>query len=188
MADVSVRPARVAEAAEIARIQRDTLVMAYEGTLPVETFRVLADPAVQQAAVASITDEIAAAGPAARVLVALEGDRLVGLAFARAAVRDADSVLFDADPDPDRTGYLEQVLVEPRWGRRGHGSRLLAAVADFFLEAGFTRAVTWTPEQNAATVNLLTSAGWARDGYVRGLDTGAGMTLREVRLHTALGP
>lgn len=186
MADVSVRPARMGEAAELARIQRDTMTMAYEGLLPMPTFARLADPGVQNEAVTSIAGAISDSGPASRVLVALEGERLVGLAFARAAGPDRASVLVDTDPEPDRTGYLEQILVEPRWGRRGHGSRLLAAVADFFTEAGFTRAVTWAPEQNAATVDFLVSAGWARDGYVRGLDAGAGVTLREVRLHTAL--
>ena len=111
---------------------------------------------------------------------------MVGIAFARSAVRDGDSVLLDSDPVPDRTGYLEQLLTEPRWGRRGHGSRLLAAVVAFFAEVGFTRAITWVPEQNEATLNFLTSAGWARDGFVRGLDAGSGSPLREVRLHTAL--
>ena len=202
MADVSVRPARVGEASEIARIQRDTLTMAYDAILPLETFSRLADPQTQSAVTAAIAAEIAAAGPSARVLVALEGDQIVGLASARAAIRNGGGdgggggddddggggggTLLDSDPDPERTGYLEQLLVEPRWGRRGHGSRLLAAVADFFTEAGFTRAVTWVPEQNAPTVNFLTSAGWARDGYVRGLDTGGGVPLREIRLHTAL--
>lgn len=186
MADVSVRPARESEAAELARIQRDTLLMAYEGLLPVPTFAQLADPGVQSEIVASIAGQISAGGVAARVLVALEGERPVGLAFALAAVRGPAGVLVDTDPEPDRIGYLEQILVEPRWGRRGHGSRLLAAVAAFFTEAGFDRAVTWAPEQNSATLDFLVSAGWARDGYVRGLDAGAGVTLREVRLHTAL--
>ena len=42
------------------------------------------------------------------------------------------------------------------------------------------------PERNDATLKFLTSAGWERDGYVRGLDTGAGPALRELRLHTSL--
>jgi GNAT superfamily N-acetyltransferase len=183
VADVSVRPARSGEAAEIARIQRDTLTMAYDGLLPPETFAQIADVEVQRALAERIADEIG--NPRTQVLVALDGDRLVGFSFVRPAVLDDDTVLEDADTDGGRTGYLEQILVEPRWGRRGHASRLLAASVEFFTDAGFVRAVTWVPEQNEASVNFLSSAGWARDGYTRGYSTGTG-TLREIRLHTAL--
>src|SRR5689334_23769018 len=41
---------------------------------------------------------------------------------------------------------INTLLVEPRWGRRGHGSRLLAAAVDLAREEGFTRALTWTLE------------------------------------------
>ncbi len=178
MADVSVRPARTGDVAELARIQRDTLVLAYAGALPTQFFARLADPNVQAEQVTGIAGQISGDGS---VFVALEGDQLVGLAFAR---RADGEVLEAADPDPSATGFLEQILVEPRWGHRGHGSRLLAAVIESFIDASFTRAIAWVPESNPATLGLLTSAGWERDGYVRGLDTGAA-TLREVRLHVA---
>lgn len=186
MADASVRTARPAEAAEIARIQRDTLAMAYESLMPPEVMAQLVDPAVRAAILDGITAQVTSASADARVLVALEGEQIVGFAFVQAAVRDGVSVLEDGDGDPEHTGYLEQILVEPRWGRRGHGSRLLAAAAAFFAESGFARAVTWVPDANAATTSLLESAGWARDGYARGYDTGTGATVREVRFHTGL--
>lgn len=185
VADASVRPARVGEAAEIARIQRDTLAMAYEAVMPAEVMAQLVDPAVRAAILDGITAQIAAADDA-RALVALEGDQLVGFTFVQAAVRDGVSLVQDGDPAPETTGFLEQILVEPRWGRRGHGSRLLAAATEFFADAGFTRAITWVPDTNAATTSFLESAGWARDGYARGLDTGTGAMLREVRFHTSL--
>jgi GNAT superfamily N-acetyltransferase len=186
VADASVRPARVGEAAEIARIQRDTLAMAYEAVMPPEVMAQLVDPTVRAAILDGITAQIAARADDARVLVALEGEQLVGFAFVQAAVRDGMSLVQDGDPAPETTGFLEQILVEPRWGRRGHGSRLLAAATEFFTEAGFTRAITWVPDTNAATTSFLESAGWARDGYARGLDTGAGAMLREIRFHTSL--
>ena len=186
MADASVRPARPAEAAEIARIQRDTLAMAYEAVMPPEIMAQLVEPGVRSAILDAITAEISSTDPSARVLVALEGEQIVGFGFAQAAVRGGQSALEDGDPDPDRTGFLEQILVEPRWGRRGHGSRLLAAATEFFADAGFTRAITWVPDSNQATTTFLESAGWARDGYTRGLEAGAGTTLREIRFHTGL--
>ncbi|MCW2529372.1 MAG: family N-acetyltransferase [Pseudonocardiales bacterium] len=183
MADVSVRPARAAEAAEIARIQRDTLAMAYERLLPPEVFGQLADPQVQLELAEQIRAEIVR--PSGQVLVAMEGDKMVGFSFVRAAVVEGESSLEPDDTDVEHTGYLEQMLVEPRFGRRGHGSRLLAASVDFFTTAGFVRAVTWLPEDSEASINFLSSAGWARDGYTRGFDAN-GTPVREIRLHTAL--
>ena len=159
------------------------MAMAYERVLPAHTFAKLADPQVQAQLTEQIGTEIGNA--TCRVLVALDGERIVGFSFVRPAVVGGESVLEAADTDAGKTGYLEQVLVEPRWGRRGHGSRLLAASAEFFTGAGLVRAVTWVPEQNSATLEFLTSAGWARDGYTRGFDAD-GTTVREVRLHTAL--
>ena len=181
-----MRPARVGEAGEIARIQRDTLAMAYQSVMPAEVMAQLVDPGVRAAVLGGITAQIDTTAHDARVLVGLEGDRLVGFAFAQAGVRDGVSLLQDGDPSPEITGYLEQILVEPRWGRRGHGSRLLAAATEFFTENGFTRAISWVPETNAATTSFLESAGWARDGYARGLETGNGTMLREIRFHTGL--
>jgi GNAT superfamily N-acetyltransferase len=166
-------------------MQRDTLALAYERVLGVEEFVALATPAAQAEATDAISAQILAGGPR-WTLVAQEGDQLVGFAFAHAGVLDGQSSLEDGDPDPERTGMLAQILVEPRWGRRGHGSRLLAATVASFADAGYTRAVSWVPELNPATVNFLTSAGWERDGYARGLQSASGATVREIRLHTAI--
>lgn len=190
VADVSVRPARPGDAAEMARIQQQTLPVAYGSLLPPETTAALSDPAGRAQIAAAIATEIASSAPQ-RAFVAFDNDTPVGIAFARAGVRPApgqapDSALEPGDPEPERTGVLEQFLVEPRWGRRGHGSRLLSATVDYFAGCGYVRAVTWVPEGNIASVDLLTSAGWARDGYVRGLDVGDGTTLREIRFHTSL--
>lgn len=78
------------------------------------------------------------------------------------------------------------LLVEPRWGRRGHGSRLLAAAIDHARADAMTRAVAWIPEGDTASREFLVSAGWAPDGLARALDTGSG-ELREIRLHVLLG-
>jgi GNAT superfamily N-acetyltransferase len=113
-------------------------------------------------------------------LVAQEQHWQVGFA----AVGPAEDLEAD-DPEPERTADLALILVEPRWGRRGHGSRLLAAVVDHARADGMTRAVAWIPEADTVSREFLISAGWAPDGLARALDTGAG-EVRQIRLHTSI--
>ncbi|SNT03319.1 L-amino acid N-acyltransferase YncA [Geodermatophilus saharensis] len=175
-ADVSVRPAVPAEAAEVARVQENAWRTA--AALP---------PAVLDGwDVASATQAWTAAiasppTPGHGVLVATDDGRVVGFAaYGPAEVGPGE------DPHPaGPTSELAVLLVEPRWGRRGHGSRLLAAVADLTRSTGAARLQTWVPEGDRVTAGFLESAGWDRDGWVRTLDA-AGTPLREVRWHTLL--
>jgi GNAT superfamily N-acetyltransferase len=177
MADVSVRPARADDVTEIARIQIDTWRTGYAKILPAAVLEALSTEAAQTA-----WNTAVAFTPSARhhVLIALEKDSRVGFA----ACAPADDLQPD-DPDPDHTVAVGPLLVEPRWGRRGHASRLLAAVVDHARADGMTRAVIWIPEADTASLEFLVSAGWQPDGLARALDTGAG-ELREIRLHVAL--
>ena len=177
VADVSVRPAHPDDAGELGRIQVDTWRLAYAEVLPAPVLAGLDGPAAAARWTQAIT---AAPTPRHHVLVALEQQWLVGFA----ALGPADDLETD-DSDQETTFDLALILVEPRWGRRGHGSRLLAAAVDHAREDGMTRAVCWIPEQDEATREFLVSAGWAPDGLARALDTGAG-ELRQIRLHTAL--
>lgn len=177
MAEVSVRQAASDDAAEIARLQVETWRTAYSDVLPE---RVLAGLSAEQAE--PVWRAAIVQPPSARhhVLVAVEGDWLVGfVAFGPADDFEPD------DPEQETTVAIEPILVEPRWGRRGHGSRLLAATVAHARADGMTRAITWIPEGDSPTREFLISAGWAPDGLVRGLDTGAG-ELREIRLHVSL--
>ncbi|HVD90268.1 MAG TPA: GNAT family N-acetyltransferase, partial [Jatrophihabitantaceae bacterium] len=87
--------------------------------------------------------------------------------------------------DVSYTAQIAPLLVEPRWGRRGHGSRLLAAAVDHARADGFTRLITWVPSGDGASLSFYRSAGWDTDGFARILDTGAG-EMREIRLHVDL--
>ena len=168
MADVSVRPAGADDVAELARIQVETWRAAYQGVLPAAVLDSLSVDAAESAWLAAVR----AAAPQHHVLVALEQSWRVG--FAALAPDEAPG-----------TVVLGPILVEPRWGRRGHGSRLLSAAIDHARGDGMTTAYAWIPEADEATKDFLASAGWEPDGTVRGLDTGAG-ELREIRLHVAL--
>ncbi|HEY3693115.1 MAG TPA: GNAT family N-acetyltransferase [Pseudonocardiaceae bacterium] len=118
----------------------------------------------------------------ATVLIATEGDDPVGFVVAGPApeedVAAADGAL---PPDAGRTVLVSSLLVEPRWGRRGHGGRLLAAAAAALRDAGATRGIAWVPAEDPASLSFYRRAGWHPDSTVRTLDAG-GRLLREIRL------
>lgn len=177
-ADVSVRPARPAEAGDIAHVQAVAWRTAYRSLLPTEvldTWDEGAAAATWRAAVETPPT------PGHLVLVALEGSAVVGFtAFGPAELTDGETPVGDG-PLSDIT----TLLVEPRWGRRGHGSRLLAAVVDLARTQGVAELRTWLPEADTVSAAFFESAGWEPDGWARTLDTG-GAPLRELRWHALL--
>jgi GNAT superfamily N-acetyltransferase len=177
-AEVSVRPARPADAPAVARVQAVTWRTAYRAVLPAEVLDGWDEAAAADTWRAAIT---APPTPGHRVLVAVEQDEVVGFAALVPAELAGDERPHPAGP----SGEVATLLVEPRWGRRGHGSRLLAAVTDLARADGTARLQAWLPEQDTVSAGFFESAGWARDGWVRTLDTG-GAPLREVRWHTLL--
>ncbi len=177
MADVSVREAQPGDVPEIARIQVDTWRTAYASILPAPVLDALSVEAAVPAWLAAVQEP---PSPRHHLLVALEQEFLVGFT----AVAPADD-LEEGDPDPEATVNIGPLLVEPRWGRRGHGSRLLAAAIDHARGDGMARAIAWIPTADSASLDFLRSAGWEPDGYARALDTGAG-DIRELRLHVSL--
>ena len=173
MADVSVRPARPADAERIARVQLSTWRTAYADLLPPAALDV---PEVQAAALWLGAVE-SPPTPTHRVVVASERDELVGFAASGPAEEEGQAA--------GEAVELSTLLVEPRWGRRGHGSRLVAASVEDWRRDGATTAVCWAWERDAATRSFLLSGGWEPDGTSRGLDTGAGVE-PQLRFHTDL--
>jgi GNAT superfamily N-acetyltransferase len=179
-----VRVARPDEAGEVAQIQLTTWRIAYRRMLPAAVLDQL-DP-----------DWIAARWRAAieappsgrhRVLVAVEQaarSRLVGFAASGPAGDDAAAPGEPEPPGPD-TAAVTDLLVNPRWGRRGHGSRLLAASVEHWREDGYHTAVAWVFEADPATRRFLAAAGWEPDGATRALDVDD-LLVPQLRLHTRL--
>lgn len=178
-ADAAVRPARPADAAEIARIQAVTWRTAYRAALPASVLDQWDEAQATAVWHAAVT---APPTPAHGVLVALERDAVVGFAAYGPAEVAAGQTADPAGP----TTEVSTLLVEPRWGRRGHGSRLLAAVADLARGTGAARLQVWLLEGDAVSAGFYESAGWAPEGWARTLDTGE-VPLREVRWHALLG-
>jgi GNAT superfamily N-acetyltransferase len=173
VADAAVRAARPGDVPEIARIQVETWRTAYRRFLPESVLAALDVGQAEQAWRAAVAQP---PSPAHHVLVATEGADTVGFA----AVGPSEEE--DAQPGEAAVAAL---LVEPRWGRRGHGSRLLAAAVDHLRQDGVTRLVAWVPDGDRASTAFYESAGWEPDGRARVLEAEGG-SVREIRWHAAL--
>lgn len=99
---------------------------------------------------------------ASGALVAVEGDEVVGFAFAGAC-------------------ELQYFFTHPRvWGF-GVGRQLLAAAEEALRAAGCSDATLWTEERNHRPLRVYAAAGWLPDGEVRERDW-LGVRIRELRL------
>jgi GNAT superfamily N-acetyltransferase len=184
-----VRPARPDEAGEIARIQLSTWQVAYRKLLPRRVLDEL-DPNW-------LTErwrEAIVAPPSRRhrVLIAIEQADSGGQPAARPvgflATGPADEAARSPEEAPlnaAEVAAITDLLVEPRWGRRGHGSRLLAAGVDLWREDQFRTAVAWAYVADPATRSFLASAGWEPDGAQRALDVDD-LLVPQLRLHVDL--
>jgi L-amino acid N-acyltransferase YncA len=176
MSTPRVRAATVDDAGEIARIQRETWHTAYADLLG----RQALDELDASDAKAQWTGAIE--HPGTRVYVATEGEFTVGFCVAGPTPEEeAASAEGEAPEDADALGLIASVLVEPRWGRRGHGGRLLATAARELHELGARRGISWVAQADSASLALFRRAGWDPDGTVRTLDTGERL-VKEIRL------
>ncbi|WP_426510684.1 GNAT family N-acetyltransferase [Dactylosporangium sp. McL0621] len=190
-----VRPARIDDVVEIARVQLSTWRVAYRRLLPKHILDRLDEEWITRRWREAIAEP---PSPAHRVLVAVEQVDSSGsqpesayvVGFAASGPAD-DTTLA---PDEDHTALdkvfgsaaaITDVLVEPRWGRRGHGSRLLAASVDLWRSDGFTTALAWTFADDPVTRRFLESSGWAPDGVGRSLDVDD-LLVPQIRWHVSL--
>lgn len=173
MAIASVRRGTTEDVDEIVRIQASTWRTAYAEFLPEAALEQLTGLAARQAWTSAVT-----AGAGHHVLVATEGDWTVGFCAAAPAWVD--------DPEaPAGRAQIVTLLVEPRWGRRGHGRRLLTAAFEALAADGATEGIAWLLEPDVASRAFYDRIGWDPDGLVRTLDAGD-RQLREIRLAGAL--
>lgn len=174
-ADVSARLAWPTDAAAIAEIQIAAWRQDYSDLLPTEVLLGL-----------KVADFTASWGASLerpqdarmRVLVALE----------RATVRGFALVHPSKDPDTDEIGDAEvaEFVIDPLHRRAGHGSRLLQACVDTLVADKFTQGLWWVGTTNDVLREFVTGTGWAADGAHRELESEAGTTMKQVRLHTTL--
>jgi ribosomal protein S18 acetylase RimI-like enzyme len=156
MADVSVRPALPDDAAAIAAVQQ-AAVGADHPELGADVLAAIGSDAAR-----AVWEDAVRRPPSAqhRVLVALDGRRLVGFA-----------VLAPPSDDDVVGRELFELRVHPDDSRAGHGSRLLAAVADVLRPEGVDVLTCWASVASPLE-ELLGATGWAPDGRTRELEAG----------------
>jgi len=156
-ADATVRVARPGDTPAMGAVQLRSWRRSYAGLLPEAALAGLSTGQL-----AAGWDRAVSAPPTARhaVLVACAGPIVVGLG-AVGPSGDGDAAPTDAE--------LVALEVDPAHQRLGHGSRLLAAVADTAREHGFTALRAWVPASDDARRAFLESAGMRPDGGRRRL-------------------
>ncbi len=116
-----------------------------------------------------------------RVLIATDGERVVGFATTMPSQDD--------DADRARDGAIDAFVVDPVAQHQGHGSRLLNACADTLRADGFVGASCWVNADDETFRRFLIAAGWALDGATREIGPeDESVRLKELRLHTSLRP
>jgi ribosomal protein S18 acetylase RimI-like enzyme len=175
-----VRPARAGDAGALARIQVASWRLGFAGIVPEALLARLtgeeASEAFQDRWREAITNPPTSRH---RVLAAVTGAphrEVAGFASVGPAT--------DADRWPGTDGEVYELRISPERVGRGHGSRLVQAVADTLTEDGFHTISLWALEADTALRGFLESAGWAADGARAELDVGTSVPV--VRLHTAI--
>src|SRR5699024_7928796 len=136
------------DAEMLARVQVRTWRAGYAGLLPRAALEEVTGPSAEQQWAMKWREAIVVP-PTDRhhVLVALERDEGVGFAALEPST--------DPDREPETEAELLTLLVDPAAGRRGHGSRLLAASVDCLRGDGCTAATTWVFEEDTALRSFL---------------------------------
>ena len=174
----SVRLAWPDESPSIAELQRRSWAVQW----PAE----LAEVMLASASLADMIDAWRSAierppEAAFRVLIATDGERVVGFATTMPSQDD--------DADRARDGAIDAFVVDPVAQHQGHGSRLLNACADTLRTDGFVGASCWVNADDETFRRFLIAAGWALDGATREIGPeDESVRLKELRLHTSLQP
>lgn len=173
MADAHVRDAIETDSADLGKIQAATWAVAYGSLLPPTALATITPNSAAEAWRLAIAERPSTRH---RVLTAFERTATAETTVGFAAIAPVEPDEEDVD---GAAVELVAMLVEPRWGRRGHGSRLLSAVVAHARAGGAGSMVCWVLDGDIATNKFLESAGWQLDGWTRSLDTGD----RPIRQH-----
>jgi GNAT superfamily N-acetyltransferase len=171
-----IRPARAADAAQIALVHVRSWQGAYHGLLP-QSYLDGLDPAQRASRwrLALATPRLIRAG----VLVAEAGGKLLGFVDYSASR--------DGDADREQVGEVNALYLEPAaWGS-GAGRLLMDAALARLTAAGFAQATLWVLDSNARARRFYDAGGWTADGAVKH-DDSRGFPIRQLRYRKSLLP
>jgi GNAT superfamily N-acetyltransferase len=175
-ADVSARLAWPDDATPIVRVQLASWRASYADLVPAEVLESVDPAELAERWTATLSSPKDAR---MRVLVALERADVRGFALVHPC--------YDPDADQVADGEIGEFVIDPDHQRAGHGSRLLQAAVDTLAADKFTRAVWWVGSTDDVLRTFVTESGWEPDGAHRELAAETGETLKQIRLHTAIG-
>lgn len=164
----------MADVTPIAEVHVRSWLKAYRGLIP---DRVLDSLSVEQREAMWREAIGRPASPIDRVWVAEQRGRIVGFA--------SSGPSRDEDADPERTGEVYAIYLEPEAQGRGIGRRLFRRAIEELREQGFEAATLWVLAANVRTRLFYEAAGWQSDGTERTL-TVRESELQEVRYRVAL--
>jgi ribosomal protein S18 acetylase RimI-like enzyme len=98
----------------------------------------------------------------------------------------------DADDDPNITGQVLSIHVEPEFAGRGIGGRLMAGAMGSLRAAGYAAVTLWVVAENRRARRFYESLGWKVDGARRrellAVEGEEGDDVEVVRYRLDLGP
>ncbi len=175
---VAVRVATPADVESIARIQSESMVETLVHVSGEEHREQMVQALAPELIAPTWENTIAEPQGAGRgVLVARDGDQIVGFtAFVTpetprhaAQMTISDDLPFEV---PANSTQIVALDVARNAQGAGHGSRLLAAVADTVGEQGSPGLLVWVVGEDSAKVRFFQEAGFRPVGVRRSLDTG----------------
>ncbi len=173
----SVRPAGPEDAETIADLQVKSVVDTVVAVVG-EEYRATIDSQMDRPQVAQTWLDTIRQGANAphAVMVAREGDEVVGFtAFSATSLTSAskpDSFPFSV---PDGSAQILAFEVDDEYRQKGHGSRMLSAIADTAVNQRVPGLLVWIVGEDEDRVRFFQKAGFAPAGLRRQVDTGAGV-------------
>ena len=171
---MDIRPARIEDAAQIARVHVQSWQGAYQSLLP-QAYLDSLDPAQRVGRWESALSETDWSRDG--TLVADAGGSLFGF-ISYGPARDDDA-------DHKRVGEILAIYLMPAaWGK-GSGRQLMGVALERLIEAGFDQVTLWVLDSNIRARRFYEAGGWSADGAVK-QDESYGFPMTEVRYRRPL--
>jgi ribosomal protein S18 acetylase RimI-like enzyme len=166
-ANITLRPATLADAAAIARVHIDARRAAYAHFFPAEYLAGFTIDEVAPIWVKRLAE------PEARSMVAEVDGRVVG------------QIRFGPAEGVDGAGEVLQLHIDPAFWRQAIGTRLMAAAIEALTEAGYGEAVLNVYRDNHLGRRFYESLGWSADGFEVDVERG-GSVIPQLRYRRSL--